>query len=117
MPMDVSRRSFIKLTGQLSGLCLTVTSFPQLFAQSPIPRRGKIMHPLAPDKSWMDGSGKAKHRFEGVAKVTGQKVFGVDFRSKDIPGWPQQESRAVIIGAHVVDQIFVGFDFAKLEKA
>ena len=40
--------------------------------------------PGAPD--WSGGPGKARFRIDGLAKVTGQKIYARDFRAVDMPG-------------------------------
>lgn len=50
-----------------------------------------------------DGSGKvAAQRYEGPIKVTGGKIYGIDFRARDMVGWPAIERRSVILRTPVV---------------
>ena len=39
----------------------------------------------APD--WSGGPGQVRFRIDGLAKVTGQKIYARDFRAADMPGW------------------------------
>ena len=63
---------------------------------------------------WSGGPGLARHRIEGVAKVTGQKVYARDFRAADMPGWPAAECVALVLRASEVDRTLVGIDLAVL---
>ena len=38
-------------------------------------------------------------RIDGVAKVTGAKLYASDFRAADLPGWPAKTSHAMLIRA------------------
>jgi CO/xanthine dehydrogenase Mo-binding subunit len=49
---------------------------------------------------WSDGPGRARHRIEGVAKVTGQKIYARDFRAADMLGWPGNECVAMVLRAN-----------------
>jgi hypothetical protein len=39
----------------------------------------------------MGPPGKARYRIDGVAKVTGEKIYARDFRARDTGGWPALE--------------------------
>ena len=38
-------------------------------------------------------------RIDGVAKVTGAKLYASDFRAADLPGWPADTSHAILVRA------------------
>lgn len=58
-----------------------------------------------------DASGKvASQRYEGPIKVTGGKIYGIDFRARDMAGWPAIERRSVILRTSIVDKVFSGVD-------
>ena len=42
---------------------------------------------LVPGESALDWA----RRIDGLAKVTGQKIYARDFRAADLPGWPRTE--------------------------
>ena len=63
------------------------------------------------------GNGTPKFRNDGIAKVTGQKVYGRDYRAMDIPGWPQEQGYAYVIRTNIADRTFEGFDISGLEAA
>ncbi len=68
--------------------------------------------PGAPD--WSGGPGKARFRIDGLAKVTGQKIYARDFRAVDMPGWPRTERMAMILRATQPGLAFAGLDLARL---
>ncbi|WP_457388634.1 xanthine dehydrogenase family protein molybdopterin-binding subunit [Roseateles sp. P5_E1] len=71
--------------------------------------------PGAPD--WSGGPGKARFRIDGLAKVTGQKIYARDFRAVDMPGWPQTERMAMILRATDPGLAFAGLDLSRLDAA
>lgn len=72
---------------------------------------------LASGPDWSGGPGKARFRIDGLAKVTGQKIYARDFRAADIPGWPQTERMAMILRATNPRLIFAGLDLSALAGA
>lgn len=70
------------------------------------------MPPGAPD--WSGGPGKARFRIDGLAKVTGQKIYARDFRAADLPGWPKAERMAMILRATQPGLRFAGLDLGPL---
>ncbi|RZJ07961.1 MAG: xanthine dehydrogenase family protein molybdopterin-binding subunit [Rubrivivax sp.] len=75
---------------------------------------GSKAPPGAPD--WSAGPGKARFRIDGLAKVTGQKIYARDFRAVDMPGWPTNppERMAMILRATQPGLSFAGLDLARL---
>lgn len=75
------------------------------------------MPPGAPD--WSGGPGKARFRIDGLAKVTGQKIYARDFRAADMPGWPTTppERMAMILRATEVGRAFAGLDVEERLRA
>lgn len=67
----------------------------------------------APD--WSGGPGKARFRIDGLAKVTGQKIYARDFRAADMPGWPKTERMAMILRATQPRTVFAGLDLSRLD--
>jgi CO/xanthine dehydrogenase Mo-binding subunit len=61
-----------------------------------------------------DANGKLRWRIDAFAKVTGQKIFSRDFRARDLPGWPREQSHAFLIHATAADRAFEGIDLAAL---
>ena len=56
-------------------------------------------------------------RIDGVAKVTGAKLYASDFRAADMPGWPATTSHAMLIRAPDATHVYTGIDFARLTGA
>ncbi len=109
--MKQSRRDFLKTTGMLAGVSLLVRYLPpsQLLASAKTPAGT-----LIPPPTWMAGPGAARHRYEGLAKVTGAKIYARDYRARDMPNWPKDEVRVVILKATSVDRILLGVNFDAL---
>ncbi|HEY8567857.1 xanthine dehydrogenase family protein molybdopterin-binding subunit [Microbulbifer sp.] len=101
------RRNFIKLC-TVAGI--TVFAAPALW------QRGNARQSeIASDKLNWRGTGPAPaFRADGVAKVTGQKIFGRDFRARDMPGWKQQQHYALVLRCNRVGRRFSGIDWSQL---
>ena len=56
-------------------------------------------------------------RIDGVAKVTGAKLYASDFRAADLPGWPAKTSHALLIRAPDATHVYAGIDLARLSGA
>ncbi|PRC93938.1 xanthine dehydrogenase family protein molybdopterin-binding subunit [Solimicrobium silvestre] len=101
--LDLSRRSFLKVS-VVAGVSVYVApiggkAFAALFEE-------KILSPI----KWDGSSGQAKFRIDGIAKVTGAKVFARDIRSRDMPHWPTQQSHALILRTTKADRNYQGFN-------
>ncbi|WP_206611640.1 xanthine dehydrogenase family protein molybdopterin-binding subunit [Bordetella avium] len=100
-----SRRDFIKL-GTVGGITLFLGRLPTAQAL-------EVNSGPSPTE-WIGRNGKAKSRWDGVRKVTGQKNFAFDYRSRDIPGWPKQQGYAFMLKATDAEHRFAGVDLAVL---
>jgi CO/xanthine dehydrogenase Mo-binding subunit len=108
--MRPSRREFVKWV-TASGIALSLsrlgaieaTGFP---ARATLPGRGN-WNPAA------NGAG----RIDGVAKVTGAKLYSSDFRAADLPGWPSLTSHAILVRAPDATHVYLGMDLARLTGA
>lgn len=105
MTIDISRRGFIKL-GVVAGITVMMARLPLAEAVE--------MNSGPTTTSWIGKDGKAKTRWDGVRKVTGQKNFARDYRSKDLPGWPSQQAYAFMLKTTQADRTFEGVDLAIL---
>ena len=56
-------------------------------------------------------------RIDGVAKVTGAKLYASDFRAADLPGWPAKTSHAMLVRAPDATHVYAGMDLARLSGA
>ncbi|MBV9969769.1 MAG: xanthine dehydrogenase family protein molybdopterin-binding subunit, partial [Xanthobacteraceae bacterium] len=107
MTMGMSRREFVQLAAS-SGIALTISPLalaeePSFDVRETLPRRGQ-WNPAA------TGVG----RVDGVAKVTGSKLYAADFRAADMPGWPAKTSHALLIRATDATHVLTGLDLSRL---
>jgi CO/xanthine dehydrogenase Mo-binding subunit len=107
MRNDLSRRSFLA-GGAAAGVAIKVSFLPsqakaQLIETRPLP---------GPD--WLKANGKPRYRIDAIAKVTGDKTFTRDYRSRDLDGWPENQAHACLIHATKADQTFQGIDLTLL---
>ncbi|WP_179404955.1 xanthine dehydrogenase family protein molybdopterin-binding subunit [Burkholderia guangdongensis] len=103
----LSRRGFLKAS-MLAGVAVYIAplgsrAFAALFED-------KLLTPV----KWDDATGTPKFRIDGIAKVTGSKVFARDVRAADMPHWPQQQAHALILRATQADRLYTGFDLSVL---
>jgi CO/xanthine dehydrogenase Mo-binding subunit len=108
--MRISRREFVKSV-TASGIALSVSRLaiaeePPFAARETLPGR-QAWNPAA------TGVG----RIDGVAKVTGTKLYASDFRAADLPGWPAKTSHAMLIRAQDATHVYTGLDLSPLSGA
>src|SRR5204863_6743578 len=94
-----------------SGIALSLSRLalaeePEFVARETLPGRQR-WNPAA------TGAG----RIDGVAKVTGAKLYAADFRAADMPGWPAKTSHAMLIRATDATHIYEGVDLSRLTGA
>ena len=63
---------------------------------------------------WLNENGAPRFRVDAIEKVTGAKTFTRDFRARDLPGWPKEQSHAFLIRVRHADRIFEGVDLSRL---
>jgi CO/xanthine dehydrogenase Mo-binding subunit len=80
----------------------------------PQPLDNPVQPPATP--GWSGGPGRARWRIDGLAKVTGQKIYARDFRAADMPGWPRTERMALILRATRPGLAFAGLDLSRLPE-
>src|ERR1700757_4223788 len=110
MSMQPSRREFMKWVSA-SGIALSLSRLalaeePEFATRETLPGR-QAWNPAA------TGVG----RIDGVAKVTGAKLYASDFRAADLPGWPANTSHAMLIRAADATHVYTGLDLARLSGA
>jgi len=63
---------------------------------------------------WDADAGKPRYRIDATAKVTGEKIFSIDMRSRDLPGWPATQSHAMLLRVTRADRLYDGFNLEVL---
>lgn len=124
-PFKLTRRRVI---GAGAGAVTLLVHELALAASKPATRRVLGARPQLPDDptqphvppgapDWSGGPGRARFRIDGLAKVTGQKIYARDFRAADMPGWPRVERMAMILRATQPGLVFAGLDLSRLADA
>jgi len=98
-----SRRDFLK-TAAASGVAIVVSRIS--FLDSPQAQAAT----MDPPGGWMGSPGHARYRIDGLAKVTGQKIYARDFQARDLNGWPVPEEHVFVLCSTFADRIFTGID-------
>ena len=107
MPTRLSRRDFLKCS-VVAGISVYIAT-PGSAALAALFEKERL-RPLP----WDAATGKIRYRTDATAKVTGEKIFSFDMRARDLPGWPQQQSHAMLLRANQADRIYAGFDLSIL---
>ena len=102
-----SRRHFLKM-GMLGGIGLYLGNPQGALAGKPSVGSGASSSSTTADPIT---------RIDGIAKVTGSKVFARDLRAKDIEGWPKEQSHALILRLPFADQSYDGLDLSTLSQS
>lgn len=102
-----SRREFLK-SAAAGGVVVLVSRLQ--FLDSPEAQAAT----MDPPGGWKGAPGHARYRIDGLAKVTGRKVYARDFRARDVPGWPAPEREVLVLRAPFCDRIFTGVDLGFL---
>lgn len=108
--MRPSRRDVLSL-GVMGGIAVTLSRLGPAQAQSggPLPF---LAHETLPGA---DTPMPATGRVDGVAKVTGAKLYASDFRAADMPGWPTTTGHALLVRANDATHIYEGMDLDALD--
>ncbi len=106
----LTRREFLKGTAAAgtAGLLVSTLDLGRL-----APSHAATMNPPG---GWSGIPGQARYRIDGLAKVTGQKIYARDFRPIDLPHWPTKFRHALVVCAPFVDRVFDGLDLDQLPK-
>jgi CO/xanthine dehydrogenase Mo-binding subunit len=102
----ISRRALIQL-GTVSGVALSMGRLADaqnlsFLERENLPGRG-VRHPFL-------------GRVDGVAKVTGAKIYASDFRAADLPGWPAETHHALLVRSPDASHVYQGLDLDRLGK-
>lgn len=100
--MRPSRREFVKWV-TTSGIAVGLSRFaaadvPDFAARETLPGRRPGL------------TGRVAGRIDGIAKVTGAKLYASDFRAADLPGWPPSTSHAMLLRAPDASHIYEGLN-------
>ena len=108
--MGISRREFVKLVTS-SGIALSLSRLA-IAAEPGFAARENLLG----RQRWnpaVAGTG----RIDGVAKVTGAKLYSSDYRASDLPGWPAKTSHAMLVRAADATHVYEGIDLTRLSGA
>src|ERR1700686_534699 len=108
--MARSRREFMTLA-TASGIALSLSRLA--IAEEP----GFAAREILPGRQPWNPAATGVGRIDGVAKVTGAKLYASDFRASDLPGWPANTSHAMLIRAPDATHVYTGMDLACLGGA
>ena len=103
---NYTRRGFIK-AGAVGGITL-------YFA--PLALDAATARAAVDARAVRDATGALRPRFrtDGIAKVTGSKIYGRDLRAVDMEGWPDKQGYAFVVRSTQVDKVFTGIDLSSL---
>jgi CO/xanthine dehydrogenase Mo-binding subunit len=108
--MGPSRREFVKWV-TASGIALSMSRLGAV-EPSGFPARAAL-----PGRGGWNPAANGAGRIDGVAKVTGAKLYASDFRAADLPGWPAATSHAILVRAPDATHVYLGMDLARLDGA
>ena len=108
--MRTSRREFVKLA-MASGIALSVSRLA--VAQEP----GFAARETLPGRRGWNPAATGMGRVDGVAKVTGAKLYASDFRPADLPGWPSKTAHAMLLRLADATHTYAGLDLSALPGA
>ena len=103
----LSRRAFFKVS-LVAGISVCIAPWSQEALAELFEER--LLTPVR----WDPRTNKTAFRIDGIAKVTGQKIFAQDIRARDMPHWPKQQGHAFIVRIPCADRIFQGVDLGYL---
>ena len=108
--MQPSRREFVKWV-TASGIALSMS---RLGSAEEV---GFATRETLPGRQNWNPAANGAGRIDGVAKVTGTKLYASDFRAADLPGWPATTSHAILVRAPDATHVYTGMDLARLSGA
>src|SRR5438552_16306203 len=108
--MQPSRREFVKWV-TASGIALSLSRLGSA------EEAGFATRETLPGRQNWNPAAAGAGRIDGVAKVTGAKLYASDYRASDLPGWPAKTSHAMLIRAADGTHVYAGLDLARLSGA
>jgi len=106
----ISRRDFVR-AGAASGIALALTRLAAAEETAFAARE------TLPGLQGWNPAATGAGRIDGVAKVTGAKLYASDFRAADMPGWPSETSHALLLRAADATHLYAGLDLSRLSGA
>lgn len=110
MTASLSRRDFLKCS-VIAGISVYI-AVPGSAALAALFEEQRL-RPLP----WDPATGRIRYRSDATAKVTGEKIFSFDMRGRDLPGWPREQSHAMLLRAAQAGRTYAGFDLSILGGA
>ena len=110
--LPLSRRGFLAS----SASAIAVSTLPLASAAKAISPTGGPPSLISPENAEAP-PGVARQRIDGLAKVTGEKIYARDFYARDMQGWPAKQWYAMYLRATTTQQRFVGLDLSWLPDA
>ncbi len=107
-PAKPSRRQFITWA-TAGGIALSLS---RLASAQPV---DFAVRETLPGRQGWNPAANGAGRIDGIAKVTGTKLYASDFRAADIPGWPSNTSHALLIRAADATHVYEGLDLSSLD--
>ncbi len=107
--MKLTRREFVTWA-TVSGIALGVSRLA-----TAAPRDFHTREALPGREGW-NPAAQGAGRIDGVAKVTGAKLFVSDFRAADMPGWPGTTSHALLLRTDTATRSYEGLDLSGLSR-
>src|SRR5215216_563497 len=108
--MRPSRREFLNWVSA-GGITLSLSRLGSA-EEAPFTTRETL-----PGRQYWNPADAGIGRIDGVAKVTGAKLYASDFRAADLPGWPANTSHAMLVRAADATHIYTGIDLTRLNGA
>ena len=108
--MRISRREFVKSV-TASGIALSVSRLA--IAEEP----GFAARETLPGRQGWNPAATGVGRIDGVAKVTGAKLYASDFRAADLPNWPPPLRMRCSLRAPDATHVYAGIDLSRLSGA
>ncbi|MCE8006851.1 molybdopterin cofactor-binding domain-containing protein [Aestuariivita sp.] len=103
---QISRRHV--LTGLMGTVAVSILGVPSMARATGQAQVGRTASTVP---------GIASQRIDGVAKVTGQKVYARDFNARDMDGWPDLQWYGMYLRALTTQGAFLGLDLSTLPEA
>lgn len=105
--MQMKRREFLKNSAH-TAIAAIVVRYVEPAQAHALSRPGMVNS----EEQWWS----AKQLYEGAVKVTGGKIYAIDFRAQELPGWPVTERRAVILRANTHHRPLMAIDVQGLRR-